>query len=361
MHMADALLSPAVGVALWAVSGLTLAWCARKVRTADRDDLVPLMGVLGAFVFAAMMINFTIPGTGSSGHIGGGLLLSILLGPHAAFIVIASVLTVQALFFADGGLLALGTNIFNLGVFPCFIGFALVYRPLLAHAGALPSQRRLGAITLLAALISSQLGALGVVTETQLSGISSLPLGTFLLLMQPIHLAIGLIEGLATAALILFMRQARPDLFTQDVTASVKNLAGAAFPVRWRWGLGLLAGLVAGLFSWFASVQPDGLEWSISRAADRPGQAVTGSALHTKLSAVQHQTALFPHYKLALDAKPGSPHGAPTTGINKVPEAVWPAIDPGTSLAGLLGGATTLTLVLAVGYLLRRRKARAVL
>ena len=94
----------------------------RPRAAADGDDRrVPLMGVLGAFVFAAQMVNFAIPGTGSSGHLGGGLLLAILLGPRAAFIVIASVLIVQALFFADGGLLALGCNVFNLGFFPAFV------------------------------------------------------------------------------------------------------------------------------------------------------------------------------------------------------------------------------------------------
>jgi len=140
MHMADALLSPAVGGALWVASAATLAWCARRVSAQGEDHLVPLMGVLGAFVFAAQMINFAIPATGSSGHLGGGLLLSILLGPHAAFLVIASVLTVQALFFADGGLLALGANIFNLGVFPCFVAYPLVYRALV---GAAASDRRI--------------------------------------------------------------------------------------------------------------------------------------------------------------------------------------------------------------------------
>jgi cobalt/nickel transport system permease protein len=127
MHMAEALLSPALGVAKWIASGATLAGCSRRVRADGRDYLVPLMGVLGAFVFAAQMVNFTIPGTGSSGHIGDELLLAILLGPAAAFVAIASVLTVHALFFADGGLLALGANIFNLGVFPCFIAFPWVY------------------------------------------------------------------------------------------------------------------------------------------------------------------------------------------------------------------------------------------
>src|SRR5512137_2856977 len=130
MHMADALLSPAVGGAMWAVSGGTLAFCARKVRSELDESKVPLMGVLGAFLFAAQMINFTIPATGSSGHLGGGLLLTILLGPYAAFLVVASVLVVQALFFADGGLLALGCNIFNLGFLPAFVAYPLCYRPL---------------------------------------------------------------------------------------------------------------------------------------------------------------------------------------------------------------------------------------
>ena len=128
MHMADALVSPAVGGALWAASGGLIAACARRVKRSPRESLAPLMGVLGAFVFAAQMINFSIPGTGSSGHLGGGLLLAILLGPHAALLVIASVLTVQAFFFADGGLLALGCNIFNLGFFPAFVAYPLIYR-----------------------------------------------------------------------------------------------------------------------------------------------------------------------------------------------------------------------------------------
>ena len=130
MHMADALLSHTVGGAMWGASALTAAHCARTLRRNPDPAKVPLMGVLGAFVFAAQMVNFSIPATGSSGHIGGGLLLAILLGPEAAFLVIASVLAVQALFFADGGLLALGSNIFNLGVFPAFIAYPLVYRPI---------------------------------------------------------------------------------------------------------------------------------------------------------------------------------------------------------------------------------------
>ncbi len=308
MHMADALLSPTVGATLWVASGATLAWCSKRLRSDSRDHLVPLMGVLGAFVFAAQMINFAIPGTGSSGHIGGGLLLSILLGGPAALIVIASVLTVQALFFADGGLLALGANIFNLGIFPCLVAYPLIYRPLVKAAGDAPSRKRLAAITVLAAIIGLQLGALGVVFETQLSGISSLPLDTFLLLMQPIHLAIGLVEGLATAGVIAFIREARPDLVDARRSAAV-------FPSRVIITFALLAVLTGGLLSWFASAKPDGLEWSIERAT-----------ANLKVESAQPST--------------------------------WPDIDAGTSLAGVLGGFGTLILVTGIGYLLRPRRAR---
>ncbi len=128
MHMADALLSPAVGGAMWAATGVTVAYSARKVRNELDESKIPLMGVAGAFVFAAQMLTFAIPGTGSSGHLGGALILAILLGPEAAFLVMASILAVQALFFADGGLLALGANIFNLGFFPAFIAYPLIYR-----------------------------------------------------------------------------------------------------------------------------------------------------------------------------------------------------------------------------------------
>lgn len=318
MHMADALLSPAVGVAFWAVSATTLAYCAGSVGRSERADLVPLMGVLGAFVFAAQMINFAIPGTGASGHIGGGMLLSILLGPAAAFLVLASVLTVQALFFADGGLLALGSNLFNLGFMTCFVAYPLLCRPLLRRGGAAVSARRLGWVVFLACVFGLQLGSLGVVLQTRLSGISSLPFAAFLWLMQPIHLAIGVAEGLATVALLRFIRQARPDLLLLQPVAS---------PRRLTLGLAGLALLTAGLLSWFASSQPDGLEWSLAHASA--------------------QTELVSPAAAVGQSGPGVPATAPA----------WPAVDAGKSLAGIVGGVVTLSLVMGLGYWLRRRRA----
>jgi ABC-type Co2+ transport system permease subunit len=100
MHMADALISPAVGGTMWAAAAGLVAYSSRKVKDELDDRKIPLMGVLGAFIFAAQMINFTIPGTGSSGHLGGALILAVLLGPYAAFLTIASVLTIQALWLS---------------------------------------------------------------------------------------------------------------------------------------------------------------------------------------------------------------------------------------------------------------------
>ena len=125
------------------------------------------------------------------------MILAILLGPHAGFLTMASVLAVQALFFADGGLMALGCNIFNLGFFPCFIAYPLIFKNI---AGPTLSERRLFAAAIISAIAGLQLGAFSVVLQTLFSGVTELSLVTFVLMMQPIHLAIGIVEGLATSA-----------------------------------------------------------------------------------------------------------------------------------------------------------------
>ena len=209
MHMADALISPVVGGTMWVVTAGLTAYSAKKLKENLDDSKAPLMGVLGAFIFAAQMINFTIPATGSSGHLGGGMILTILLGPYAAFLTLASILVVQALFFADGGILALGCNIFNMGFFPCFIAYPYIYRKIV---GDKPTSKTLLAGCLLSGILALQMGAFGVVLETLFSGISELPFGTFVLLMQPIHLGIGIVEGFVTAAVVTFVWKARPEV-----------------------------------------------------------------------------------------------------------------------------------------------------
>ena len=332
MHMADALLSPAVGAAMWTASAAALAVAARRVRAEDDEGAVPLMGVLGAFLFAAQMINFAIPGTGSSGHLGGGLLLAILLGPHAALLVVASVLVVQALFFADGGLLALGCNIFNLGFLPAFVAYPLVYRPL-APAGAGPARQMLAAVA--AAVAGLQLGALAVVIETVASGVASLPLPTFAAFMLPIHLAIGIVEGVATALIVSFLREARPELAATAPRAAVsRRRVAATFAV--------LAVLAGGLLSQLASGDPDGLEWSIARVAGHADAAVLPTPTHSALAALQEKIALLPDYDFARTEGAVAADGPSGARI-------------GVSVAGIVGGAITLVVALALAWIVRRR------
>jgi cobalt/nickel transport system permease protein len=349
MHMADALISPAVGAGMWAVTASIGAYSAKQVAKQIDDHKVPLMGVLGAFVFAAQMINFSIPATGSSGHLGGGMLLALLLGPHAAFLVISSILTVQALFFADGGLLALGCNIFNMGFFPAFIGYPLIYRPLAGDGAS--GARRFWAI-MVAAVVSLQLGAFSVVLETTFSGISELPFGTFVLLMQPIHLAIGIVEGIVTAAVVAFVLKARPELLSVCASPNGTTRSMNLKPVLV--GIGIAALITAGAVSWFASTHPDGLEWSIAGVSGKEELEAPEEGIHAALSHLQKMTAFFPDYGLKTEAE-----AAPKA--EKKGAAAWPAVEPGTSIAGIIGSVITLLLALAIGYGLRRwsRKSSA--
>jgi len=325
---------------MWAATAVTTVYCAKKVREDLDDRKVPLMGVVGAFIFAAQMLNFTIPGTGSSGHLGGGLILAVLLGPHAAFLVMASVLSVQALFFADGGLLALGANIFNLGFFPAFIAYPLIYKKIV---GSSPTRGRIVAGSMLAAIVGLQLGALGVVAETTASGISELPFGTFVAMMQPIHLAIGIVEGLVTAGVVLFVQKAQPDLLAR--TADRRPLAGLNIkPVI----VGLLAAaLVSGVaFSWFASTNPDGLEWSIAKVTGTEELESDAAGVHSTSAEIQETTSLMPDYGFKASGEEAEEGGD---------EAAWPSVDAGTSVAGIVGASLTLALAVLIGFVLRRR------
>lgn len=332
MHMADALLNPQVGGALWGVTAASVLYCSRRVSKLQDDKTVPLMGVLGAFIFAAQMINFTIPATGSSGHLGGGMILAILLGPAAAFLTIASVLLVQALFFADGGLLALGCNIFNLGFLPAFIAYPFIFKPL---AGPSPGGRRLSLACVVSAVIALQLGSLGVVTETSLSGISALPVSSFLLVMQPIHLAIGLVEGVVTAVVVRLIWNSQPDLL--QLNPATTAVAGSAWK-KVAVSLLVVSLVVGGVLSWYASSQPDGLEWSVARVVGSDLEA-GDSPLIAGLGQLQERIALLPDYAFAATAEDGS---------------LWQN-RLGTSVSGILGGMVSLVVIVLFGFVLRKR------
>ncbi len=346
MHMADALLSPPVAGAFWAGTAATIGYASKKLMDGQDDRKIPLMGVLGAFIFASQMINFTIPGTGSSGHLGGGMILAILLGPHAAFLVMASVLTVQALFFADGGLLALGCNIWNLGIYPCYVAWPLVYKPL---AGDGSSPRRLFAAALLSAVAALQLGAFSVVLQTLLSGISELSFGAFLLMMQPIHLAIGVVEGLVTAGVVQYVRSVRPEIL--ETSGSKGALPAGASLRNVLVGFVLLAVVTGGALSWFASAYPDGLEWAIEKVTGKPELSEREHGVAAALKKLQERTAVLPDY--GFRKQDGAPEGAEET-------PSWPSVDAGTTVSGLVGGALVLAAALTVGWAIRAfRKTRA--
>lgn len=321
MHMADALISPAVGGTLWVAGAALTGYSVKRIGPEFHEQKAPLMGVLGAFVFAAQMINFAIPGTGSSGHLGGGLLLAVLLGPCAGFLTMASILTIQALLFADGGLLALGCNIINLAFFPCFVAYPLIYRPLTVGQ---PSRLRMATAVTLAVVVGLQLGAFGVVAETLLSGISELPLQTFAVFMLPIHLAIGLVEAAVTTAVLWFVQREAPELLGE----SSSNTSATAFARR-KIVIGFLvvALFTGGILSWFASADPDGLEWAIQKTTGKEELENSGS-LHALAANWQKKAALFPDYQVS-----------------------WftPGASESTSAAGLTGVGLTMLLAGAVG------------
>lgn len=290
MHMADALVSPAVAGVMYVGSASAAAYSVKKVRMEADTKKIPVMGVMGAFVFATQMINFTIPGTGSSGHLCGGVLLSALLGPYAGFLTMIGVLLIQCLLFADGGLLALGCNVWNMAFYGCFIGALLIWKPMMKHG---MTKRKIIASSILGCVLTLQMGAFSVTLETMASGITELPFLTFVATMQPIHLAIGLVEGLITAAVLVFVHEARPELL---YGASQEALPAGRFSFKKTLGiLAVATVLVGGLLSLVASSYPDGLEWSIARITGSTELEADGGAYHVADS-IQSATSLLPDY-----------------------------------------------------------------
>jgi cobalt/nickel transport system permease protein len=329
MHMADALISPPVGAAFCGISGGMIIYSARKLKEEADEKKMPLMGVLGAFVFAAQMINFTIPGTGSSGHLGGGMILAILLGPHAGF------------------LLALGCNIFNMGFWACFVAYPFVYKRL-ARKDSAPGRFTIAAVA--SVMVAMQLGPLSIVIQTVTSGISELPFKAFLLLMQPIHLGIGLIEGLVTAGFIAFVRKARPEIL-ESTTASTPL---RQFSIRKvSVGLTLAALLTGGFFSWFASTHPDGLEWSIQKIYGKPDIPGSDQGIIPFLEGVQEKTAILPDYGFRSDEPLSADEKKAGTGKK---EDFWPEVSSGKTIAGIVGSMMTLGLAILIGLVFRRRR-----
>jgi cobalt/nickel transport system permease protein len=228
MHIPDGFLSPPVWAALDVVSLPVVGWVARRARTPEAETRAPLLGVLGAFVFAAQMINFPVA-AGTSAHLLGGTLLACTIGPAAAIVVMTAVLIIQALIFQDGGLLAIGANVFNLAI----VGVLAGYAPY-ALIG-----RRFPAIGIfLGGVLSVAVSGLLALLELAVSGV---PVGSTVAAVSLTLFAVSaVLEGAITVAVIRAIERMNPGWVrrpaegrraVQVLTVAALCLAGAGFVV----------------------------------------------------------------------------------------------------------------------------------
>lgn len=221
MHIPDGFLSPPVLAGTWALSTAGLGIAFRRVRLTLEDRAVPLLGVTAAFVFAAQMVNFPVM-AGTSGHLLGGVFSSLFLGPAAAAAVMATVLCAQCLLFQDGGLVALGANLLNMGL----LGTAGGYAALLALRRLLPARVALVVPLAAASWLSVMLSAGACALQLALSGVA--PLSAILPALLGVHALIGAGEALITCAIAGFVLRVRPDLLHPALARKAPHVAGAS-------------------------------------------------------------------------------------------------------------------------------------
>ena len=249
MHLPDGFLSIIVALFMWILAIAAVAYALQRAGREMGDRQVPLMGVLAACIFAGQMLNFAVAG-GTSGHLLGAALATILLGPWAAVLVMTCVVTVQALIFQDGGLLALGANIVNMGVVGVAVSF-FAYRTVVRLLG----RHRTGVLSagLVAGWLSIFVSALAAALQLAASGVT--PANIAVPAMAGIHALIGVGEGLITMGALAFLLAARRDLLTEGTTGAALGSNRAV------WVGGLLLALLLAVASPLASSHPDGLEW----------------------------------------------------------------------------------------------------
>ena len=340
MHMANELLSIPVATGTLAIAAGSLGFICRKVKQVIAAEKLALMGILGAFVFAAQMVNFQLPAMpGTSGHMVGAVLLAIILGPHLAAIVISSVVIVQCLIFQDGGLLALGCNIINIGLVPSYLGYFL-YRTV--TNGRFSSLKvYIGAM--LASVIAMEAGAILVAIQAAMSGILAVPLPTFLITMIGVHFLVGFVEGLVTVTVLAYLQQLRPDIVADSLPGTVRLSKNAVLAT-----LGILAVFIGAGLSLLASELPDGLEWSYSERPDEPGFETVVSNPDSRITAVddfQSKYSLMPDYSARA---------------SKLGDVADRQADLGagwTSFAGIVGSAVTMAVIWLTAWMLRRKQA----
>ncbi len=243
MHIPDSFVSVPVAISTGVASTAALTIALRRSQTSLGPRHAPILGLTTAFIFAAQMINFPVAG-GTSGHLSGGALAAIILGsPWAGMLCIATVLIIQAVLFADGGITALGANILNLAVIGVWVGWLLTQTLQRLFGG---SRARLPLAAGIAAGVSIVVAAIACAIELAISGTASL---LVLPTMAGVHILIGLGEGLITGGVIAYLANARPDL----LPGGQQQFRGWLTPI-------VSIFLIAGVLSLGASAWPDGLE-----------------------------------------------------------------------------------------------------
>lgn len=303
LHIPDGFLSVTVSVIMWLIAILFIGLAIRNVRDIS-DRQIPLMGIMAAFIFAAQMINFPVAG-GTSGHLLGGALAGIVLGPWAGILVMSAVVIVQGLLFQDGGLLVMGANIVNMGLLTVVIGYGL-YRIVMGRSTGL----RL-VITGVAAWLSVMAAALLTSLQLWLSGTS--PLNIVIPAMLGVHALIGIGEALITVAALAFIMRVRPDLLGEKAEIARGGRG-------WAVG-GIIIALAVILLAPLASAFPDGLE----RVAEDLGFLEQGQAAPFEI---------LPDYTIPF--------------LGESPLS--------TIMAGLLGVLVVAAVAVLIVYLLRQRK-----
>jgi cobalt/nickel transport system permease protein len=274
MHVPDGFLNAPTSIATGAIAAAGVGLALRKARGELDERAAPLAGLTAAFVFAGQMIMFPV-GVGTSGHLMGGALAAVLVGPWTAILVMSVVLLIQSLLFADGGLTAIGTNITLLGLTAVAVGW-LVARAMLAVLPKRPASVIPAAAA--GALLSVPAAAVVFVVLFAIGGEASLPFGTLLGTMLGWHVLIGIGEGVITALTVAAVVAVRPDLVyaarglqaplqLRRADGTLVEVPSVAEPRRAPVGTrGLLVGggvvalLLAGVVSFFVSEHPDGLE-----------------------------------------------------------------------------------------------------
>ncbi|BAZ41061.1 cobalt transport protein CbiM [Calothrix sp. NIES-4101] len=306
MHIPDGFVSPSVAAIAGVTSVAALGIALGRSEEAFGIRRAPVLGLTTAFIFAAQMVNFPVAG-GTSGHLLGGTLAAIILGsPWAGMLCIATVLIIQAVLFADGGITALGANILNMGLVGVWVGWILTQTLQRLFGG---SKGRLPLASGIAAGISVVVAAIFAAIELALSGTS--PLNIVLPAMVGIHILIGVGEGLITGGVLTYLANARPDLLPEEQG----EFKGWLVPV-----VSVL--LVSGVCSLFASSFPDGLDW----VAQQTGFEQLAENVRVSIPTP------FADYQV--------------TGLGKI----------GTSIAGLLGSLICFGIAFGLANIMRRKR-----